>query len=147
VLIVSLAQGELWHRFPKLAGPDSAAMWDMITAVLVCWLVLVQANVEKTIFVTPAAQVLPHDASIDNLYLTRLSERVPRVRTYINATFPTPDEPKGTETWMLLEELRPKTRYEVRLCWLATVSLLRRRRILHVDPFSNRHLSRSILTR
>jgi hypothetical protein len=82
---------------------------------------LVFANVEKTVFVTPPAEPSPEDASIDNLLLTRLSELHPSARTFINASFPTTDSPRGTETWILLEGLNPQSRYEVRVCWLATV--------------------------
>lgn len=99
------------------------------------WLILsisllVSANVEKVIFVAPSAEPFPTDASIDNLLLLTLSEDSNSIRTYLNATFPTEDAPKGTETWMLLEGLIPGRRYEVRVCWLATVWLDR-------DPFSH----------
>lgn len=96
--------------------------------LLLLWLSLlhhVLANVEKTIFVAPSAEPLPGDASIDNLLLTRISEQYSSARTSINASFPTNEHPKGTVTWILLEGLRPQTRYEVRICWLATVRLSR----------------------
>ncbi|KIX09601.1 uncharacterized protein Z518_00681 [Rhinocladiella mackenziei CBS 650.93] len=80
----------------------------------------VLANVEKVIFVAPPAQSPPPDAGIDNLLLTPLSDGHPKVRTHINASFPTKESPKGTESWFLLEGLRPHRRYEVRVCWLAT---------------------------
>ncbi|KAJ9616921.1 hypothetical protein H2200_000641 [Cladophialophora chaetospira] len=90
--------------------------------LVLCFLLLrhVLANVEKTIFVAPPAELPPQDASIDNLLLTRLSEQHPSVRTALNASFPTEANPKGTETWMLLEGLHPQKRYEVRICWAAT---------------------------
>ncbi len=81
------------------------------------------ANVEKVIFVAPAAEPFPTDASIDNLLLATLSEGEPSIRTYLNASFPTESAPKGNETWMLLEGLAPGRRYEVRICWLATVGI------------------------
>ncbi|KIX92966.1 uncharacterized protein Z520_11239 [Fonsecaea multimorphosa CBS 102226] len=84
------------------------------------WAYCAFANVEKVIFLTPAAEPLPQDASIDNLFLTRLSEQYPSVRTRINASFPSTVSPKGTESWFLLEHLRPGRRYELRICWLAT---------------------------
>ncbi|EXJ93938.1 hypothetical protein A1O1_02331 [Capronia coronata CBS 617.96] len=90
--------------------------------MIVCllWLQYAYANVEKVIFVAPAAEPLPTDASIDNLLLTPLSEQFPIARTHINASFPDKESPKGTETWLLLEGLHPKRRYEVRICWMAT---------------------------
>lgn len=96
-------------------------------------------NVEKVIFIAPAAQALPNDASIDNLLLTSLSETETSVRTYVNASFPTEDAPKGTETWMLLEGLTAGRRYEVRICWLATVrDDLSKLFHLAADSYSNR---------
>lgn len=81
----------------------------------------VLANVEKTIFVAPIAEPLPSDASIDNLLLAYLSDQFSAVRTHLNASFPTDISPKGQETWILLENLKPQSRYEVRICWLAIV--------------------------
>lgn len=78
------------------------------------------ANVEKVIFVAPEAQALPSDASIDNLLLQSLTSRRPAIRTFLNASFPTDEAKKGSETWLLLEDLDPGQRYEVRVCWLAT---------------------------
>lgn len=107
---------------PRLNFHRSAMMLNSLW-ILPLLLVLVSANVEKVIFVAPEAQSLPQDASIDNLLLSSLSETTPSIRTYLNASFPTEDAPKGTETWMLLEELVPGRRYEVRICWLATVRI------------------------
>ncbi|KIW99007.1 uncharacterized protein Z519_00670 [Cladophialophora bantiana CBS 173.52] len=95
----------------------------MAYQLLVLWLLwpyCAFANVEKIIFLAPPAENLPQDASIDNLFLTRLSEQYPSVRTHINASFPSPDSPKGTQNWFLIEDLRPERRYELRICWLAT---------------------------
>lgn len=82
---------------------------------------LAKANVEKTIFLAPAPLTMPNDASIDNLYLIPLSPNHSSVRTRLNASFPSKSHPQGTETWMLLDGLLPGSRYEVRICWLATV--------------------------
>lgn len=95
-----------------------------ICALVLFWLQYVSANTEKTIFMAPDAEPPPTDASISNLLLTSLSERYPSVRTHLNASFPTTESPKGTESWFLLEGLRPQTRYEVRICWLATVRFI-----------------------
>jgi hypothetical protein len=102
---------------------------SMANLRLLLWPLLIYgvfANVEKTIFVAPAAEPPPKDASIDSLLLTRLSEQHPFVRTFLNASFPTTDSHKGVETWFLLEGIHPQRRYEVRICWLATV--------FHPDP-------------
>lgn len=84
---------------------------------------LVSANVEKVIFVAPPAEPFPTDASIDNLLLATLTQAEPSIRTHLNASFPTGNASKGNQTWMLLEGLTPRRRYEVRICWLATVGL------------------------
>lgn len=97
----------------------------MMLLATICFILLlcsdVFANVEKVIFVAPAAESFPTDASIDNLLLATLTEGEPSIRTHLNASFPTENAPKGNETWMLLEGLTPERRYEVRICWLATV--------------------------
>ncbi|KEF54524.1 uncharacterized protein A1O9_09691 [Exophiala aquamarina CBS 119918] len=92
---------------------------SMLLAFII-WCINVSANVEKVIFIAPDTQPKPQDTSIDNLLLTPLSESYPAVRTYINASFPTNTSLKGTESWFLLDGLKPRRRYEVRVCWLAT---------------------------
>jgi hypothetical protein len=84
---------------------------------------LVYANVEKVIFVAPPPDPLPLDGSVsDDLGLERLSPSAPWLRTHLNASFPTENTPRGTESWVFLENLHPGRRYEVRVCWLATVN-------------------------
>lgn len=81
------------------------------------------ANVEKTIFVAPPPSPIPaENPGLDDLGLDRLSPSDFVVRTYLNASFPTEDAPQGSESWFYLEDLNPGQRYEVRICWLATVS-------------------------
>jgi hypothetical protein len=91
-----------------------------LALLLGLWTTYIAANTEKVIFTAPKAQDFPTDASLDNLLLDRLSIADLSIRTYINASFPTDDQPKGTETWLILENLTPGQRYEVRVCWLAT---------------------------
>lgn len=97
-------------------------MSNFTVLALILWSLHVAANVEKVIFTAPGAQSKVQDASLDNLLLTTLSESYPSVRTYINASFPTSTSPKGTESWFLLDGLVPHQRYEVRICWAATVN-------------------------
>lgn len=80
-----------------------------------------RANVEKTIFLAPSPSPLPSDTGLDDLGLERLSPLIPVIRTYLNASFPTDDAPLGTESWYFLDNLTPGQRYEVRICYLATV--------------------------
>ena len=89
---------------------------------LICTLAfLAVANVEKTIFIAPQPLTIPTvDPTLDDLGLDRLSPSSPVLRPRINATFPTNESP-GTDSWYFLENLNPGQRYEVRVCWLATV--------------------------
>jgi hypothetical protein len=83
------------------------------------------ANVEKTIFVAPHPSPVPaENPGLDDLGLERLSPSDSVVRTYLNASFPTQETPQGSESWFYLEDLNPGQRYEVRICWLATVSYI-----------------------
>lgn len=79
------------------------------------------ANVEKVIFTAPPATVVPQDAAIDSLLMIPLNHEFPSARTYFNASFLTTDGQDGEVSWLLLDNLNPGQRYEVRVCWLATV--------------------------
>lgn len=78
------------------------------------------ANVEKTIFVASTSVESVKDASIDSLLLMSLHPDQLTTRTFLNASFPTEDQPHGQDTWALLDGLIPGQRYELRVCWLAT---------------------------
>lgn len=84
----------------------------------------VQANVEKTVFLAPPRTKVPsEEPDLDDLGLERLSPLNHVARTHLNASFPTDDAPLGTDSWFFLENLNPGQRYEVRVCWLATVCM------------------------
>lgn len=106
---------------------------------------LVQANVEKTIFRAPPASTIPSvEPELDDLGLERLSPRRSLLRTGLNASFPTDAAPEGTDSWFFVENLKPGQRYEIRVCWLATVcpshhSLL----TLHPPPYNSNRLIHS----
>lgn len=117
-------------------------MKSLAFAGLFIYLMLVAANVEKTTFIAPEVLTVPQDAAIDNLLLQSLNPDNFSVKTYLNASFPTPEQPKGLETWALLEGLIPGRRYELRVCWLATVHLSSPRFCAHMtDQCSNQQLS------
>lgn len=86
---------------------------------------LASGNVEKTIFIAPPRIKIPAEqpAGVDDLGLPRLSPAPEdaAIRTRLNSSFPTSDAPGGAESWFYLERLVPGVRYEVRICWLATV--------------------------
>ncbi|EFW99553.1 hypothetical protein CMQ_7921 [Grosmannia clavigera kw1407] len=86
------------------------------------------ANVEKAIFLGPAAAApvsLPDSLSAAISHLHRLTpdDNDGTWRTPLSAAFPwaTDFDAKST-TWVLLDGLQPGQRYEARVCWAATVS-------------------------
>lgn len=86
---------------------------------------LVHGNVEKTIFLAPEAIQIPQQhPNLQRLNLQALSPSNLVLRRQLFATFPKPSSPKGTEAWFLLDRLTQHQRYEVRICWAATVSSL-----------------------
>ena len=81
------------------------------------------ANVEKSIFLAPEADVdLPIPSSLDYQKYNIIRPWPSSRQIEIPAAFPKPDQPLGSDTWFVLEDLRPYQRYEVRICWAATVS-------------------------
>lgn len=97
-----------------------------VIAALLCIVsqaLTVDANVEKTIFLGPDAVNLPDvRPSLDDLRLPSLSSLEPILPTQLAVQFPTSAEPHGLESWYLLSGLEKGRRYEVRICWPATVS-------------------------
>lgn len=116
------------------------ALLIRLTCLTLSTLALVAlANVEKTIFVAPPPPA--HPPALDDLGLDTLGPENPLLRTGLNASFPVQftvhgagagagagagedEKSSGEESWFLLEDLSPGVRYEVRVCWLATVFLL-----------------------
>lgn len=91
---------------------------------LLCSLPYILANVEKTVFLAPASIPIPREhPNLDDLQLHVLTPARWRLQHQIVASFPSaPASVRGTETWLLLQELDEQRRYEVRICWAATVS-------------------------
>lgn len=81
------------------------------------------ANTEKVIFVAPNLVKLP-DArpGLDFLQLPLLTHDRPSLETSVAVAFPSTERPHGLDHWYLLRDLDPKQRYELRVCWTATVS-------------------------
>ena len=80
-------------------------------------------NVEKTIFLGPKAINIPNhnQPNLDALRLEALSPKKSVHRLRLRAEFPTEDLPQGIPAWFLLYGLTYGKRYEVRVCWAATV--------------------------
>jgi len=113
------------------------------TATLFLLLLVTQrvvANTEKVIFRAHSTHQPPalHTSRIGG----SLSPASPRLHTQLAVAFPSKEQPRGTESWYLLRELIPGQRYELRVCWLATVCAVHslrlrlrlRLRLLHRSP-------------
>lgn len=82
----------------------------------------VSANAEKVVFLAPEIiHSLDQRPTLDELNLAVLTPSNWTIRTHLIASFPTSERVLGTEAWFLLDGLSPHRRYEVRLCWSATV--------------------------
>ncbi len=80
------------------------------------------ANVEKRIFSAPESVLIPQgQPNLDQLRLDTLTPYNSTLRRQLKAAFPTSTDPEGPATWYLLDSLVDQRRYELRVCWLATV--------------------------
>jgi hypothetical protein len=92
-----------------------------ILGVITLLVTSVLANTEKAIFLAPE----PISVDLAKFHVNTLDTLTPdngTTRTRLAAEFPTAGEPSGTATWLILDKLTPRQRYEVRVCWPATVS-------------------------
>ena len=105
----------------------------MLPLVLLLYLAIYilpsSANVEKTIFIAPHTVTLPAigDSTFDRI-LDSITPQNNTLRYSLPAAFvktPTALDSRlqeDTYAWFLLSHLTPYQRYELRLCWTATVS-------------------------
>lgn len=92
--------------------------------ILLCYSLAIcaYANTEKTVFVAPPSlEIANAHPSLDNLRLGTLSPTHKSLRSVVKRTFPSVEDKKGFQSWYLLEDLTPDQRYELRVCWAATV--------------------------
>lgn len=83
---------------------------------------LVSANTEKTIFLAPKRINIPTThPNLADLQVDTLTPENWAVRTHLAAQFPTDAAKYGTPAWLVLDQLTEGQRYEVRVCWAATV--------------------------
>ena len=85
---------------------------------------LVLANVEKVIFLGPRQPVTRHNLlDIHNSGHPVLNHSRSSIRKHLIASFPSETNSwRGSESWVILDALEEGKRYEVRICWSATVS-------------------------
>lgn len=96
--------------------------WHVHAFILAWCANLIYANVEKVVFLGPQAiHNLDQRPGLDELNLIALNPSHGSIRTHLSASFPTSTNPQGTEAWFLVEGLSEHQRYEVRVCWSATV--------------------------
>lgn len=90
--------------------------------VLTVLLGLVGANTEKVIFTAPSITTLG-DArpNLLDLHLETLTPHKFTLRTSLPVDFPSDQQTKGVQSWYLLQGLNQGQRYELRVCWPATV--------------------------
>ncbi|KAK3059960.1 hypothetical protein LTS18_009649, partial [Coniosporium uncinatum] len=91
----------------------------LLLLLLLCtWPFIIQqtlANTEKTIFLAPPSIPIPDvNPGLDNLCLHTLSPTHRALRTKLAVSFPTIEQPRGNQSWFLLDGLDPARRYEVR---------------------------------
>jgi hypothetical protein len=83
---------------------------------------LVFANVEKTIFTAPESITLPNISPVlGELCLEELSPIATKIRKFLPVIFLDNKRPLGKQSWYLVKDLVPGSRYEVRICWPASV--------------------------
>jgi len=105
--------------------------------LLVVWLALiglVHCNVEKTIFIATHAKNI--ESWLSDIELPRLSPNNPTIRARLPVTAPNDTVKADIVHWFLLDDLEAGTRYEVRICWPATVISLFLHFILIIHSFS-----------
>jgi len=114
--------------------------------VLLLQVYAVVANTEKAIFLGPRSLHVPSEhPSLEDLKLEALSPQQWSIRTHIKAEFPTNSSKYGQSSWMLLHKLHEGQRYEVRICWAATVYLQSKSSTQPSNIFSNQLPSAWIL--
>jgi hypothetical protein len=93
----------------------------LCTCIVAC-ICTVTANVEKTIFIAPLPLDIPLERELlNNIPLPTLSPSSPVLETRLPVQFPTKAAPRGLQYWYRLQGLEQGRRYEVRVCWPATV--------------------------
>jgi hypothetical protein len=114
------------HTIPNMP-PSIRCRLELLLLLLLTSAAAVRANTEKTIFVGPSSIALPNvKPGLDDLCLNTLSPDSPILQTQLSVAFPSEESDRGVQSWYLLDQLRAGQRYELRICWLATVCLINR---------------------
>jgi len=85
----------------------------------------VLANTEKVVFLSPDQLTFVNredDSTFQpSCVQDTLSPSKRQLHTQLQVAFPSEEDPRGSENYYLLNGLEPGRRYEVRVCWSATV--------------------------
>lgn len=96
---------------------------SLSAAVLLAFSPTSLANTEKAIFLAPPTDTLSEIYDWSSIEHKTLTPSNPILRTSLPVAFPTTERPHGLDSWYELAELEEGRRYEVRICWAATVRL------------------------
>ena len=88
---------------------------------LFAWIPCTLANTEKVIFTAPPRDTLSELFNLQDEVFQTLTPTNSILRASLPVAFPTIDRPTGLDSWYRLEGLEEDRRYEVRVCWAATV--------------------------
>lgn len=86
---------------------------------------IVRANTEKVVFLAPdAAEISSRHDSLNDVRLEVLTPSADSssIRTILTPSLPTEEDLVGTASWFVLYNLTTAQRYELRVCWAASVS-------------------------
>ncbi|ROT43374.1 hypothetical protein SODALDRAFT_348116 [Sodiomyces alkalinus F11] len=100
-----------------MKGVASVLVW---VQCLLAFTEAVWANTEKIIFLAPESMNMSYNSStLDNLHLEILTPDTRSIRRHLPSSFPSAESSAGSTSWLLLYNLTPSRRYEVRVCWAA----------------------------
>ena len=112
----------LLYIYPRLHAETSKMAAFRVLAVFLFCTQASLANVEKTIFLGPKFVNVPlRHPTLEDLHIDILTPKDSALRTKIEAEFPDDEYERGKTSWFLLDDLKENQRYEVRICWAATV--------------------------
>lgn len=95
----------------------------LLSVLILSQALAVFANTEKVIFLGPSALQVPvQQPTLTDLRLDTLTPQHWSLRMHIEADFPSNSSRYGQASWFLLHNLHEGQRYEVRVCWAATVA-------------------------
>lgn len=95
------------------------AVFHIIVCILACFVLRTRGNTEKSIFQSPGASIT---TNIDMPVVSPTHDsRVGRLIFELETPFSTANHSGVTEQWFRLDNLGPRWKYEIRLCWPAIV--------------------------